>query len=272
MKRILLAICVMAVSVVSSYGQSSRTPFTFAWLSDVHLNSFAYAEDDLRQSIEDINTNPAVDFAILSGDVTEFGDTKEFLLLQEILKNFRKPYLLLPGNHDVNWSENGCTMFNKIFKASHFCYDWQGVRFIGCGAGPSLRMGPPHIPREEILWLDSIIRATPREQPIIFVNHFPLNQDLSNWYEVTDILKTRNVLVALAGHLHVNRAYDAEGIPAVIGRSSLRRKDPIGGLQPRHSRQRFHHLLRAHHQNGNPPRMECCTPACGDRRLTGHSG
>ena len=97
MKRILLAICVMAVSVVSSYGQSSRTPFTFAWLSDVHLNSFAYAEDDLRQSIEDINTNPAVDFAILSGDVTEFGDTKEFLLLQEILKNFRKPYLLLPG-------------------------------------------------------------------------------------------------------------------------------------------------------------------------------
>ena len=228
MKRILLAICVMAVSVVS-YGQSSRAPFTFAWLSDVHLNSFAYAEDDLRQSIEDINANPAVDFAILSGDVTEFGDTKEFLLLQEILKNFRKPYLLLPGNHDVNWSENGCTMFNKIFKASHFCYDWQGVRFIGCGAGPSLRMGPPHIPREEILWLDSIVRATPREQPIIFVNHFPLNQDLSNWYEVTDILKTRNVLVALAGHLHVNRAYDAEGIPAVIGRSSLRRKDPIGG-------------------------------------------
>ena len=46
---------------------------------------------------------------------------------------------------------------------------------------------------------------------------------------MTDILKTHNVLVALAGHLHVNRAYDAEGIPAVIGRSSLRRKDPIGG-------------------------------------------
>lgn len=80
-------------------------------------------------------------------------------------------------------------MFNKIFQASHFCYDWQGVRFIGCGAGPSLRMGPPHIPREEILWLDSIVRATPKELPVIFVNHFPLNRDLSNWYEVTDILK-----------------------------------------------------------------------------------
>lgn len=239
MKRILLAICVMALSVIT-YGQNSSVPknssptgeksnFTFAWLTDVHLNSFAYAEDDLRQSIEDINANPTVDFTILSGDVTEFGDTKEFYMLQDILKNFKKPYLLLPGNHDVNWSENGCTMFDKVFRASHFCYDWKGMRFIGCGAGPSLRMGPPHIPREEVLWLDSIVRATPKEQPIIFVNHFPLNQDLSNWYEVIDILKTRNIQVALAGHLHTNRAYDAEGIPGVIGRSSLRRKDPIGG-------------------------------------------
>lgn len=226
MKRILSAICVMALSVLS-YGGNSH--FTFAWLTDVHLNSFASAEDDLRQSIEDINANPAVDFTILSGDVTEFGDAKEFYMLQDILKNFKKPYLLLPGNHDVNWSENGCTMFDKVFRASHFCYDWKGVRFIGCGAGPSLRMGPPHIPREEVIWLDSIVRATPKEQPIIFINHFPLNQDLSNWYEVIDILKTRNIQVALAGHLHANRAYDAEGIPGVIGRSSLRRKDPIGG-------------------------------------------
>ena len=104
MKRILLAICVIALSLLS-YGQdSNERAFTFAWLSDVHLNSFAYAEDDLRQSIEDINANPDVAFTILSGDVTEFGDTKEFYLLQDILKNFRKPYFLIPGNHDVNLS------------------------------------------------------------------------------------------------------------------------------------------------------------------------
>lgn len=236
MKKFLSAICAMALSAFI-YGQDSlphslsggQRNFTFAWLSDVHLNSFAYAEDDLRKAIEDINANPEVDFILLSGDVTEFGDTKEFLLLDEILKNFRKPYLLLPGNHDVNWSENGCTMFDKIFHASHFCYDRQGVRFIGCGAGPSLRMGPPHIPREEVLWLDSVLTATPAGQPVIFVNHFPLNDDLSNCREIMSLLKTRNTQAVLAGHLHTNRAYDADGIPGVIGRSSLRRKDPIGG-------------------------------------------
>ena len=236
MKKFLSALCVTALSLLV-YGQDghpssisgNRRNFSFAWLTDVHLNSFAYAEDDLRQAVEDINANPDVDFTILSGDVTEFGDTKEFQLLEEILKGFRKPYLLLPGNHDVNWSENGCTMFDKIFRASHFCYDWQGVRFVGCGAGPSLRMGPPHIPREEILWLDSVYNATPAAQPVIFVNHFPLNADLSNCREVLRILKTRNTQAVLAGHLHVNRSYDADGIPGVIGRSSLRRKDLIGG-------------------------------------------
>ena len=106
MKHLLLAICLMALSV-SVYGQDVRQPFTFAWLSDVHLNSFDYAEDDLRKSIEDINAHPTVDFTILSGDLTEFGDTKELYLLQNLLQEFKKPYLVLPGNHDVNWSENG---------------------------------------------------------------------------------------------------------------------------------------------------------------------
>lgn len=212
-----------------AYGQGGNRPITFAWFSDTHLNSFEYAEDDLRQGIEDVNANPLIDFTIISGDLTEFGDTKEFLLLKEILDDVEKPCLVIPGNHDVNWSENGCTVFNGIFGASNFCYDLEGVRFIGCGAGPSLRMGPPHIPREEILWLDSIVCATPPDTPIIFVNHFPIDQALSNWYEVIDILNTRNTQAILCGHGHVNRAYNFEGIPGIMGRSSLRRKDPIGG-------------------------------------------
>lgn len=104
MKKFLSALCMTALSLLV-YGQDghpssisgNRRNFSFAWLTDVHLNSFAYAEDDLRQAVEDINANPDVDFTILSGDVTEFGDTKEFQLLEEILKGFRKPYLLLPA-------------------------------------------------------------------------------------------------------------------------------------------------------------------------------
>lgn len=243
MRHTIITICLALLSLTArgqaapaatGQGAQGNAPgkspdITFAWLSDVHLNSFAYAEDDLRQAIEDINAMPGVQFVILSGDLTEFGDTEEFRFMRDILQNFNKPYLLVTGNHDVNWSENGCTAFVDFLGAPHFCYDCQGVRFIGCGAGPALRMGPPQIPREEVVWLDSVVAATPKDMPVIFVNHFPLNRDLSNWYEVVDILKTRDIRAVLAGHLHVNRPYDAEGIPGFIGRSSLRRTDPIGG-------------------------------------------
>ena len=171
MRHTIITICLALLSLTArgqaapaatGQGAQGNAPgkspdITFAWLSDVHLNSFAYAEDDLRQAIEDINAMPGVQFVILSGDLTEFGDTEEFRFMRDILQNFNKPYLLVTGNHDVNWSENGCTAFVDFLGAPHFCYDCQGVRFIGCGAGPALRMGPPQIPREEVVWLDSVV-------------------------------------------------------------------------------------------------------------------
>lgn len=230
MKRFSVIICALLwLHTLTAGAQGGERPFRFAWLSDVHLDSFAYAEDDLRQAIEDINADPEIDFTLVSGDLTEFGDTREFRHFKSMIDSLKCPCLFIPGNHDVNWSENGCTVFEDIFGDQHFVYDLAGVRFIGCGAGPMLRMGPPYIPREEIVWLDSTVRATPPSMPVVFVVHFPLDASLSNSGEVIDIIKRCNVQAVLCGHLHVNRAYDAEGIPAVIGRSSLRRSDPIGG-------------------------------------------
>jgi outer membrane protein assembly factor BamB len=67
------------------------------------------------------------------------------------------------------------------------------------------------------------------DQPIIFVNHYPLDESLSNWYEVIDMLKTRNIQVSLLGHGHNNKLFSFEGIPGVMGRSNLRAKSEIGG-------------------------------------------
>lgn len=209
--------------------QGGDRPIRFAWLSDIHLGSYDSATDDFRQAIEDINADPTIEFSILTGDLTEFGDASEFDLLRKMIDLFERPCLFVPGNHDVNWSENGCTLFEEICGDQHFIYDIAGLRFIGIGSGPMLRMGPPYVPREEIVWLDSVVRATPPTQPVIFVNHFPLDEGLSNSGEVLDIIRRCNVQATLCGHFHVNRAYDAAGIPSVMGRSTLRRSDPIGG-------------------------------------------
>ena len=212
-------------------GKVATEKFTFAWISDNHLGSFAYAEDDLVQAIEDINQMDTVEFVLLTGDLTEFGVTSEFALLKEKLAALNKPYYMVDGNHDVNWSENGTTTFEHYFKgnAPRFCFDAHGIRFIGCGSGPMLRMGAPHIPREEINWLKSVLDTTSKDQPIIFANHFPQFEEIANSYEVTNILKEYNVQYILCGHFHVNSTKEYNGLTSVLGRSLLRRSDPMGG-------------------------------------------
>ena len=212
-------------------GKVAAEKFTFAWISDNHLGSFAYAEDDLVQAIEDINQMDSVEFVLLTGDLTEFGVTSEFALLKKKLAALNKPYYMVDGNHDVNWSENGTTTFEHFFKgnAPRFCFDTHGIRFIGCGSGPMLRMGSPHIPREEINWLKAVLDTTYKNQPIIFANHFPQFEEIANSYEVTNILKEYNVQYILCGHFHVNSTKEYNGLTSVLGRSLLRRSDPMGG-------------------------------------------
>lgn len=231
-KPYLMALCFIFLGALgASCSNSGNEKFTFAWISDNHLGSFTYAEDDLVQAIEDINQMDSVEFVILSGDLTEFGVTSEFALLKEKLADLKKPYYMVDGNHDVNWSENGTTTFEHYFKgnAPRFCFDAHGIRFIGCGSGPMLRMGAPHIPREELNWVKGILDTTNINQPIIFVNHFPQFEEIANSYELTNIIKGHNVQYILCGHFHVNSTKEYNGLTSVLGRSLLRRSDPMGG-------------------------------------------
>ena len=239
-KPLIMALCFVFLGcMMASCGNRGWKPngkvadetFSFAWISDNHLGSYAYAEDDLRQAIEDINAIDSLEFVILTGDLTEFGVTSEFALLKQMLDSLNKPYYMVDGNHDVNWSENGTTTFGNYFKgnAPRFCFDAHGIRFIGCGSGPMLRMGAPHIPREEINWLKETLASTHKDQPVVFVNHFPQFEEIANSYEVTNILKKYNVQYILCGHFHVNSTKEYNGLTSVLGRSLLRHTDPIGG-------------------------------------------
>lgn len=211
-------------------GKVAQKTFSFAWISDNHLGASARAEDDLRQAIEDLNTANSLEFVIFTGDLTEFGVTSEFALLRRMLDSLHLPCYMVDGNHDVNWSENGTTSFEKFFRgnAPRFCFDIHGIRFIGCGSGPMLRMGSPHIPREEINWLKEILSSTHKDQPIIFVNHFPQYEEIANSYELTNILKKYNVQYILCGHHHVNSTMEYNGLTSILGRSLLRKQAPIG--------------------------------------------
>lgn len=209
---------------------AQKQPFRFAFISDTHIGSQSGgAEEDLRRTVADINNLEGVAFVVLTGDITELGTNKELELAKKLLDSLNIKYYIIPGNHDTGWSESGGLAFSKIFGDDKFHFVHEGVHFIGCASGPYVRMSDGHVPRHHINWLRKELKKIKKNEPIVFLNHYPLDAGLDNWYEVIDLLKQKNTVLALCGHGHNNRPVKAEGLPAVMGRSNLRAKAPEGG-------------------------------------------
>jgi hypothetical protein len=52
-----------------------------------------------------------------------------------------------------------------------------------------MRMAPALVPRESIVWLDSLLRTVKEDMPVIYINHYPLTEDMINYHLVTTLLK-----------------------------------------------------------------------------------
>jgi len=209
---------------------SAQTYFKFAHVSDTHVGSSPTAVEDLRSTVRDINADTSLRFVVITGDITEFGADDELALAKKVLDSLNKPWYIIPGNHDANWSESGANTFRTVFGAETSTFQYGGYVFAGVACGPNMRMGPGQVPREDIVWLDSVLQHLPKpDMPVVYFNHYPQDSAQNNWYEVLDRLKQYNIQLILCGHGHTNHAYTFEGIPGVMGRSNLRAKDSIGG-------------------------------------------
>jgi outer membrane protein assembly factor BamB len=166
---------------------------------------------------------------VITGDITELGTDDEIKRAKQLFDELKVPYHIIPGNHDTGWSESGGLSFSTIFGNDKFSFEYGGIRFLGCASGPYVRMSDGHVPRGALNWLDKELKNLKAGQPIIFLNHYPIDNGLDNWYEITDRLRTRNTLAILCGHGHSNRAMNFESIPGVMGRSNLRAKAEVGG-------------------------------------------
>ena len=224
-RRALLSIAFIVPFVLSAQSNS----FRFAWLSDTHIGATT-GEEDLRATVRDINSITGLSFVVVSGDVTEYGSREQFRLAKELFDGLRIPCHVVPGNHDTKWSESGATDFPKIWGDDRFVFEHGGFRFIGLHEGPVMKMGDGHWAPQDVRWLEKTLQDLPdKNQPVIFITHYPLDSGIDNWYVVLDLLKKYNTQAILCGHIHRNNHASFEGVPSVIGRSNLRANAKIGG-------------------------------------------
>jgi outer membrane protein assembly factor BamB/predicted MPP superfamily phosphohydrolase len=227
MKKPLLIVCLV---IFSAAAFAQIKPFRFAFLSDTHIGSpNGNADEDLRRTVHDINNRNDIDFVVITGDITELGTNEELPRAKKLFDSLNVKYYIIPGNHDVGWSESGGMGFISTFGNDRFTFDHNGIRFIACSSGPYVRMSDGHIPRDAMTWMKNILDTTNINMPVIFLNHYPMDNQMDNWYEVTELFKTRNTILFLCGHGHANKILNFEDIPGIMGRSNLRAKQPEGG-------------------------------------------
>lgn len=201
------------------YSQSDT--IRFAWMSDTHIGEPTAAED-LRSDVKDINSLKGIDFTIISGDIGEMGTDDQLKLAKQILDSLNSKYYIIPGNHDCKWSESGATFFPKLWGNDKFVFNYGKYLFIGMHEGPILKMGDGHWSPQDLRWLDNILKKVSRTKRIFFVTHYPVDNEIDNWYEVISRMKKYNIQAFLVGHGHRNGLYNWEGIPGVMCRSTLR--------------------------------------------------
>lgn len=189
----------------------------FAFLTDLHYSEGSKSITDLRQCIKDVNNLEGLDFVLFGGDLTDFGSDEEIAAVKDILDSLKYQYYVVAGNHDAKWSESGCDTFKKVFGYENFEFERKGWRFIGCNCGPDMRMAPALIPRESMEWLRSL---KPGEKTI-FINHYPQDTSVLNYFDVTRELKRIGTQFVIGGHWHRNVAMNYSGLPGILGRSSL---------------------------------------------------
>jgi 3',5'-cyclic AMP phosphodiesterase CpdA len=222
---------------------------TFVHLTDLHISDPGLNDDHLHS---DTSANmaailkevkrlaPAPAFIVASGDLTNHGDAASYVQLRRLLKaaEIDVPLLVALGNHD---NRQGFYQGFLGQEASAQPYDHDaviaGVHVIVIDSSVPNRIGGGFEPGQ-VDWLKARLDDHP-ELPKLIVSHHPpaLEEDDLDmeWESLTcadtlllrDLLKGRNILGILSGHIHYDRVTNWYGIPVVVGVGQHAATDPL---------------------------------------------
>lgn len=198
----------------------------FIHLSDTHVSPHEPAFNArARQAVrEALALQPG--FALITGDLTQYGTTEDFALLAELLDAFDVPVHVLPGNHDVGNKPSSFTddhvrtqrlaLYEQWAGPRYYSFEYEGLHF-SCLDSNVLNSGLP-TEREQRHWLADDLAAAHDARQRILVTHYPLFWDgldeavneNSGYYTVEDparhelasLLREHTVSHYLAGHVH----------------------------------------------------------------------
>lgn len=222
MRKIFILFFILSFSLIAQ-------EYQFAWISDLHVGS-PNADKYLDTVVTLINKNPDIQFTIASGDISEKGKNSELELAKKILGALKKPYYIIPGNHDTKWSESGGLKFIELWKDDKFIFEFNNDVYIGINTGIVWKGGGGHFTPEDLVWLENELQKIENGKEIFIFIHHPLNSEIDNWYKLSNIINRYNVKAVFYGHGHANKIEKNNGINCAMGRSTLARGEVKAGF------------------------------------------
>lgn len=230
---------VAPVSLVNlTFGQESQEDFTFAYISDSHIqhirgNEFVRNWDQgLKKAVAECNLmRPRPDFVVFGGDLAQLGTPAELDHGAELLSALNYDLRVVMGEHDY-YLDLG-EYWSELFGDQYYSFDHKGVHFIVLNsiltyddwtydrwdtaerrmAEMALLDNPDGSPfmvgESQRQWLQNDLDQVDRSTPIVVLSHSPLQKifrDWNFWTEDAEILQEMlqpfDKVTVLYGHVH----------------------------------------------------------------------
>jgi len=211
---------------------------TFIHITDLHVGNPAVVDDHLfsdtsatlARVLEMIGTmDQKPQFIIASGDLTNRGDADSYRQLKSIMAATDLPVVYAIGNHDTRpgFYEG---MFDRTCDMEA-PYDHQqviaGIHVITLDTTTPGEIGGSLTP-EQFDWLARALDTHSELPKLIVAHHAPALGDTPPWdhwrtiefgqsQQLAKLLKGRNILGILSGHIHHDRFSVWHGIPVIVG-------------------------------------------------------
>ena len=206
----------------------AKTPLRFVFFTDLHITNLSPGPSaDLQKVISEVNATSGLDFVLVGGDIANFGDTISLRMAKTALSTLKIPYYIVPGNHDFQWNVGvGPKNFVKVFGDDKFAFMHKGYLFAGFATAPKEKGVNGYIQPADIAWLKSQLEKAGGKTPSFIITHYPLLPgDVDNGKELTDMLKGFDVKAVLNGHYHRNTVLNFDGVPGIVNRTVMQKKD-----------------------------------------------
>jgi Icc protein len=217
----------------------SSPSMLIAQITDTHIKhsgQLAYGRVDtahaLERAVEHLDAlDPRPDILLITGDLVDGGDAREYTVLKQLLAPLTLPTYLIPGNHDDRealravFSEHNYLQTGDEFL--HYVLDDYALRLIALDTTvPGKPWGD--MCEQRLAWLAARLDEAPQRPTVVFMHHPPFTTGI----EYMDAINCRNgdalghlleahpqVIRVLCGHVHRSVHVNWHGTTASISPS-----------------------------------------------------